>query len=338
MDYQQAAVPIPGIDAWQPQLARLRTVAVGVLNSHVNDHGRCAACGSDWPCGRAVLAEHNLAMSNDTGVLRPPETVSLRQRCRSRSRSGNDRIGRQRTFSPVIQPCQTTHGALGGDMTMQWPLRNSLQLGALPTAAPCARLHAKHLFWEWGLEAIADTAELLVSELVTNGVKAAQAMEQRPPVWLRLSTNNIQLLIEAWDGNTWPPNPRELEDGLPALEDEGGRGLFLVAMLSDRWNWYLTREPSGKVVWCELHMQKSSTAGDSKTASHTLPPRRVAHTQHIAPAKAMDDPFTLRRVRDGLRELDHSGQVIPTQTGGIQCDNVRHTYEPMSFRSLNFNA
>lgn len=315
MDHQQAAVPIPGTDAWQLKLARLRTVAVGVLNSHVNDHGRCAACGSDWPCGRAVLAEHNLAMFNDTGVLRPPEIGSLRRRCRSRSYSGNGRVGRQRTFSPVTQPCQTNHGALRGDMTMQWPLRNSLQLGALPTAAPCARLHAKHLLWEWGLEAIADTAELLVSELVTNGVKAAQAMEQRPPVWLRLSTNGIQLLIEVWDGNTLLPNPRGLEDELPALEDEGGRGLFLVATMSDRWNWYLTQDPTGKVVWCELHLQRSNTTEESETASHTLLPRRVAHAQHVAPAKAMDDPFTLRRVRDGLRELDYARTVIPAHTG-----------------------
>ena len=318
MDYQQAVMPVSGTDAWQPQLARLRTVAVGVLNSHVNNHGRCAACGSDWPCGRAVLAEHNLAMFNDMGVLRPLEIVSLRQRCRSRRYSGNGQIGRQQVFWPVTQPRQSNHGALGGDMTMQWPLRNSLQLSAFPTAAPCARLHAKHLLWEWGLEAIADTAELLVSELVTNGVKAAQAVEQKPPVWLRLSTNDIQLLIEVWDGNTSPPNPRGLEGGLPALEDEGGRGLFLVATLSDRWNWYLTQEPTGKAVWCELHVQQSNTTEDSKTASHTSLPRRVAHAQHVAPAKAMDDPFTLRRVRDGLRELDYARTVIPAHTGGTQ--------------------
>jgi len=269
VDYQQASVPIPGTDIWQPQLARLRTVAIGELNS-------------------------------------------------SRTRTRDGRVDGERVLWPVTQPRQTNHGALGGDMTMQWPLRNSLQLGALPTAAPCARLHAKHLLWEWGLEAITDTAGLLVSELVTNAVKTAQAMEQKPPVWLRLSTNNTQLLIEVWDGNTLPPNPRELEDGLPALEDEGGRGLFLVATLSDRWNWYVTQEPTGKVVWCELHVRQSSTAEDGQTASHTLLPRRVTHAQHIATAKAMDDPFTLRRVRDGLRELDHAKTVIPAHTGGMQ--------------------
>ncbi len=305
MDYQKVPTPVPGTGTWLPQLTRLRTVAIRMLNSHVSDRGQCAACGSDWPCGHAVLAEHNLVLCNDTGVLRAPETVSRRQRCHPHIRNG--RVSRQRAFWPVTQPRPTSQGVLGGDMTIQWPLRNSLQLCALPTAAPCARLHAKHLLWEWGLEAITDTAELLVSELVTNGVKAAQATEQKPPVWLRLSTNSIQLVIEVWDGNTKPPNPRELEDGVPALEDEGGRGLFLVAILSDHWNWYLTQEPIGKVVWCQLDM-RSSTAKEGESASHTLLPRRVACAQDVAPAKAMDDPFKLRRVRDGLRELDNVGE------------------------------
>ena len=316
MDYQKVPVPVPGTGTWQPQLARLRTVAISVLNSHVSNRGQCTACGSDWPCGHAVLAEHNLDLCNDTGVLRAPETMNRRQRCHPPTRNGQ--VGRQRAFWPVAQPRPTSHGALGGDMTMQWPLRNSLQLGALPTAAPCARLHAKHLLWEWGLETITDTAELLVSELVTNGVKAVQAMDQKPPVWLRLSTNSMQLLIEVWDGNTRPPSPRELEDGVPALEDEGGRGLFLVATLSDRWNWYLTQEPIGKVVWCELDAQQSSTAEEGGIASHTLLPRRVAHAQDVAPAKAMDDPFTLRRVRDGLRELDNVRRATPAHTGGMK--------------------
>ena len=317
MDYQQADVPASGTDACQPQMARLRTVAVGVLNSHASDHGRCAVCAAEWPCDRAVLAEHNLAICDGTGVLRPPGPVSRGERCRTRTHARNGRVIRQQPFWPATRPRQTSQRALGGDMTMQWPLQNSLQFGALPTAAPCARLHAKHLLWEWGLQPIAETVELLVSELVTNGVKAAQAMEERPPVWLRLSANNMQLLIEVWDGNTWPPSPRELEDGLPAIEDEGGRGLFLVATLSDRWNWYLTKEPIGKVVWCELNVQQSSTTEDSETASHTLLPRRVAHAQQVAPAKAMDDPFTLRRVRDGLRELDNAGPVRPAYTGGM---------------------
>jgi hypothetical protein len=41
-------------------------------------------------------------------------------------------------------------------------------------------------------------------------------------------------------------------DGTPDPQDEGGRGLFLVAALSARWDWYPTSEPAGKVVWCEM--------------------------------------------------------------------------------------
>ena len=51
------------------------------------------------------------------------------------------------------------------------PLRSYLELGALPTAVPCARLHARHVLREWRLNGPAQDSELLVSELVTNAVK-----------------------------------------------------------------------------------------------------------------------------------------------------------------------
>lgn len=199
---------------------------------------------------------------------------------------------------PVLQP---RHAALGGEMTIQWPLRSSLPLGELPTATPCARLHARHVLWEWGLDALADTAELLVSELVTNGVNASRATEGNPPVWLRLSTDKVRVLIEVWDVNIQPPEPRELNDGLPALENEGGRGLFLVATLSEHWNWYLTHEPQGKVVWCELAAQEP---GIRTGAAPEAPlPRRTPRRLDVRPGRAMGDLDTLRRVRNGLRKL-----------------------------------
>jgi hypothetical protein len=45
---------------------------------------------------------------------------------------------------------------------------------------------------------------------------------------------------------------KKREDGIPDPQEEGGRRLFLVAALSARWDWYLTREPMGKVVWYEI--------------------------------------------------------------------------------------
>jgi anti-sigma regulatory factor (Ser/Thr protein kinase) len=52
-------------------------------------------------------------------------------------------------------------------------------LGALPNAVPCARLHASLVLAEWGLKALAETAELIVSELVTNAVRASAALPER---------------------------------------------------------------------------------------------------------------------------------------------------------------
>jgi hypothetical protein len=37
----------------------------------------------------------------------------------------------------------------GHDMADQWPLQSFLELGSLPGAVPCARLHVRHLLWEW---------------------------------------------------------------------------------------------------------------------------------------------------------------------------------------------
>jgi len=127
-----------------------------------------------------------------------------------------------------------------------WPLRSHLELGALPGAVPCARLHARHLLWEWGLNGLAADAELLVSELVTNAVNAT-AGQQQAAIRLRLSSDSVSVLVEVWDADPQPPAPKDLTE-----DEEGGRGLFLVAALSTRWSWFLTQEPAGKVVWCEL--------------------------------------------------------------------------------------
>jgi anti-sigma regulatory factor (Ser/Thr protein kinase) len=136
-----------------------------------------------------------------------------------------------------------------------WPLHSHLELGALPTAVPCARLHVRQMAWEWGLDGLAETAELLISELITNAIKATHGRDRLPPVRLHLSSDKERLLIEVWDADPRPPAPARLEeDGLPALTDEGGRGLFLVAVLSQQWNWYPSREWGGKVVWCELQL------------------------------------------------------------------------------------
>ena len=88
-----------------------------------------------------------------------------------------------------------------------WPLRSYLELGALPTAVPCARLHARHLLWEWGLNGLAADTELLVSELVTNAVKAT-AGQQQAAIRLQLSSDNTRVLVEVWDADPSRPYPK----------------------------------------------------------------------------------------------------------------------------------
>ncbi len=91
----------------------------------------------------------------------------------------------------------------------------------------------------WGLERLTDTAELLVSELVTNAIKAASY-----DVQLRLMRVG-KLLVEVSDDNHNLPQLQRAD-----ADDVQGRGLALVTHLSRRWG--TSRKAVGKVVWFEL--------------------------------------------------------------------------------------
>jgi anti-sigma regulatory factor (Ser/Thr protein kinase) len=128
----------------------------------------------------------------------------------------------------------------------RWPLASSLEFGALATAVPCARLHTTVVLHEWGIGELADNAELVVSELVTNALKASQSMHEIRPFALCLRSDYKRLIIEVWDHSPREPRPAP-EDG----KDEGGRGLLVVEALSTRWGYQRTGY-SAKVVWAEL--------------------------------------------------------------------------------------
>jgi anti-sigma regulatory factor (Ser/Thr protein kinase) len=130
-------------------------------------------------------------------------------------------------------------------MADEWPLQSFLELGALAGAVPCARLHTRHILWEWGMTALRDDAELLVSELVTNAVQASQSMEWIFPVRLRLLSDREKVMIVVWDANPKPPVRTDAGE-----DDETGRGLILVDAISQRWDWNDTPDTGGKAVWC----------------------------------------------------------------------------------------
>src|SRR5580704_19387322 len=59
-------------------------------------------------------------------------------------------------------------------MNDPWPLQDFLELGALVSAVPCARLHARQVLREWGIGHLSDSTELVVTELTTNAVRASR--------------------------------------------------------------------------------------------------------------------------------------------------------------------
>lgn len=132
----------------------------------------------------------------------------------------------------------------GTDMAAGWPVQDFLELGPLPGAVPSARLHTRHILWEWALTPLSENAEQVVSELTTNAVAASRAMPEIYPVRLWLLTDKVHVLILVWDANPQPPALTQADEYA-----ESGRGLFLVAMFSDRWGSYATPQLGGKVVW-----------------------------------------------------------------------------------------
>ncbi len=151
-----------------------------------------------------------------------------------------------------------------------WRLCSELVFGALPGAVPCARLHSRLVLFEWGQGGLADSVELVVSELMTNALRAAAPTSRGwagsqgilagpacglPSIGFRMASDQRQVLIEVWDGNPAPP----LQGSGPVGQDsESGRGLLMVQQVSRQWGYYYpAAEPAGdglaeppvKVVW-----------------------------------------------------------------------------------------
>jgi hypothetical protein len=136
----------------------------------------------------------------------------------------------------------------------QWPLLSHIELRALPASAGSARLVTKSVLHGWRLGGLAETAELLVSEIVTNAVRASTpsghrqrefGQAARPPLLrLWLTSDGRSVLIQVWDSDHHHPVRKD-----PAPDAEDGRGLVLIETLSAQWGWYALDEQGGKIVW-----------------------------------------------------------------------------------------
>ncbi|MGW2423846.1 SpoIIE family protein phosphatase [Streptomyces sp. NPDC001709] len=119
---------------------------------------------------------------------------------------------------------------LGADRVAEW------QVPSDPAAVSQVRSAVTRRLADWGLEELDFTTELILSELVTNAIRYG-----RGPIGVRLLRDRT-LICEVSDRSTTSPHLR-----YAATTDEGGRGLFLVAQLAERWGTRYT--PNGKIIW-----------------------------------------------------------------------------------------
>ena len=129
-----------------------------------------------------------------------------------------------------------------------WPAaRAFLDLGAVLTAPGCARAWTREILRGWGVSELADVAELVASELVTNSVQACLALD-RAVIRLVLTLDQGELAVLVRDGHLGVPVAAQ-----PGEDDEGGRGLLIVEHLSDRFGWYLLEDgKAAKVTWAVI--------------------------------------------------------------------------------------
>nr|WSZ17376.1 SpoIIE family protein phosphatase [Streptomyces canus] len=107
-----------------------------------------------------------------------------------------------------------------------------------PSAVAEARKNTCRQLATWGLEEAAFVTELVVSELVTNAIRYGGA-----PIQLRLIRDR-NLICEVSDASNTAPHLRRAR-----TYDEGGRGLLLVAQLTQGWGTRQTH--TGKTIWAE---------------------------------------------------------------------------------------
>lgn len=131
---------------------------------------------------------------------------------------------------------------LGGHQVAVW------DLPADPEAVGLARTMAARQVGEWGLDELVFTTELVVSELVTNAIRHAAA----GPIQLRLIRDRT-LICEVSDTGHTSPHLRHA-----GSDDEGGRGLFLVAQMTQQWGTRYTS--TGKTIWAEQVLVRGERA------------------------------------------------------------------------------
>jgi anti-sigma regulatory factor (Ser/Thr protein kinase) len=134
------------------------------------------------------------------------------------------------------------------------PAVTTRALSARPEEARTARRFVRELLTCWGLEALADDAEMIVDELVVNAVlHGTRAGLSRTSSGASLTVLRLcmlrragEVMLAVVDPGNETPMPRQ-----PDWAGESGRGLQIVGALSHVWGWSPIAG-HGKAVWAVL--------------------------------------------------------------------------------------
>jgi anti-sigma regulatory factor (Ser/Thr protein kinase) len=134
------------------------------------------------------------------------------------------------------------------------PAVTSRALSARPEEARTARYFVRELLTCWGLELLADDAEMIIDELVVNavlhGTRAGLIRNNpgagRTVLRLCMLRRAGEVMLAVIDPGNETPMPRQ-----PDWGRESGRGLQIVAALSHVWGWSPIAG-HGKAVWAVL--------------------------------------------------------------------------------------
>lgn len=103
--------------------------------------------------------------------------------------------------------------------------------------------------WEVGGD-VAQTAELLLSELLSNAVIHTRTPPGRQ-IGVRIALYDGRLRVEVADANNTHPEP-----GKADTDDERGRGLAIIDALATRWGCCPRLHAIGKATWAELALSR----------------------------------------------------------------------------------
>ncbi|MFF7195904.1 ATP-binding protein [Streptomyces sp. NPDC008079] len=165
-------------------------------------------------------------------------------------------------------------------MASDYANRTRLDLACEPSAPGLARRHAQEVLESWGLpDEVVQDALTVVSELTANAVRHAgeptepksagrpRSVVRTCPLTLWISTGRLYVAVQ--DQSDEPPELRPT-----SLDAESGRGLQIVAGLTEGAWGFERAAPVGKTVWASLRLAAPLRADKQRSRTpwrETLP-------------------------------------------------------------------